>query len=71
MPRKKSLPDPEHGRGRGNTFWGAIVSFGEDLEKLQGGLGERKSTKRRREVRLLLYRERLCIEPGARHPTSG
>ncbi|TFY52545.1 hypothetical protein EVJ58_g9957 [Rhodofomes roseus] len=39
VPGKKSLPDPEHGRGRGNIFWGAIVTIGEDLNKLQQGLG--------------------------------
>ena len=42
VPGKKSLPDPEHGRGRGNIFWGTIVTIGEDLDKLQEGLGEKE-----------------------------
>lgn len=51
VPGKKSLPDSEHGRGRGNIFWGTIVSIGKDLEKLQDGLSEKEyETKTRGEV---------------------
>ncbi|TBU54882.1 hypothetical protein BD310DRAFT_961148 [Dichomitus squalens] len=39
---KKSLPDPEaKGGGQGNqVFWGSISTIGEDLKKLEEGLGE-------------------------------
>ena len=51
VPGKKSLPDPEHGRGRGNIFWGTIVTIGTDLGKLQEGLGEKEyETKTRGKV---------------------
>ncbi|EMD32626.1 hypothetical protein CERSUDRAFT_126728 [Gelatoporia subvermispora B] len=39
---KKSLPDPDQGRGRGSVFWGAITTVGEDLIKLQDGLGPKE-----------------------------
>ena len=39
---KKSLPDPDvKGGGRGKqVFWGSISTIGEDLKKLEEGLGE-------------------------------
>ncbi|OCH89571.1 hypothetical protein OBBRIDRAFT_794158 [Obba rivulosa] len=39
---KKSLPDPDKGRGRGNIFWATVATVGEDLLKLQEGLGPRE-----------------------------
>ena len=41
---KKQLPDPDaggggKGRGRKATFWATVVTVGEDLQKLQDGLG--------------------------------
>ena len=44
---KKQLPDPEaggggKGGGRKATFWATIVTVGEDLSKLQDGLGEKE-----------------------------
>lgn len=41
---KKQLPDPDaggggKGRGRKSTFWATVVTVGEDLKKLQDGLG--------------------------------
>lgn len=42
---KKQLPDPEAGGGGGKgggkkaTFWATVVTVGEDLAKLQDGLG--------------------------------
>jgi hypothetical protein len=41
---KKQLPDPEaggggKGGGRRATFWASVVTVGEDLGKLQDGLG--------------------------------
>lgn len=39
---KKSLPDPEKGRGRSNVFWATITTVGEDLKKLEEGLGPKQ-----------------------------
>lgn len=43
---KKSLPDPEagggKGRGRKGVFWAMVSTVGEDLQKLQDGLGEKE-----------------------------
>ena len=43
---KKALPDPEagggKGRGRKGVFWAMISTIGEDLKKLQEGLGEKE-----------------------------
>ena len=36
---KKGLPDPE-AKGRGRVFWGTVSTVGEDLKKLEEGLGE-------------------------------
>ena len=36
---KKGLPDPE-ARGRDRVFWGTVSTVGEDLKKLEEGLGE-------------------------------
>lgn len=40
---KKTLPDPEEGGGRGKgrkaTFWATVATVGQDLKKLEGGLG--------------------------------
>lgn len=38
---KKQLPDPEHGRGRKNTFWATVTAVGDDLHSLTKGLGEK------------------------------
>lgn len=38
---KKQLPDPEHGRGRNNTFWATVTAVGDDLHSLEKGLGEK------------------------------
>lgn len=41
---KKQLPDPESGgkgKGRKETFWATVTSVGDDLHKLQEGLGEK------------------------------
>ncbi|KAF9818009.1 hypothetical protein IEO21_03084 [Rhodonia placenta] len=39
---KKSLPDPEEGRGRNNIFWATTVTVGENLKKLEEGLGPKQ-----------------------------
>lgn len=43
---KKSLPDPEAGGGKGQgkkgVFWAMVTTVGEDLQKLQEGLGEKE-----------------------------
>lgn len=43
---KKQLPDPEAGGGKGGgrkaTFWATVVTVGEDLQKLQDGLGRKE-----------------------------
>lgn len=43
---KKTLPDPEagggKGRGRKGVFWAMVSTVGEDLQKLQEGLGEKE-----------------------------
>ncbi|KAI0937211.1 hypothetical protein AcW1_001252 [Taiwanofungus camphoratus] len=44
---KKSLPDPEatgegKGSGRNQVFWSTITTVGEDLKKLQDGLGPKE-----------------------------
>ena len=37
---KKALPDPDaKGKGRKQVFWGSISTIGEDLKKLEEGLG--------------------------------
>lgn len=36
---KKTLPDPEKGKGRKATFWATVATVGEDLKKLESGLG--------------------------------
>ncbi|KAF7350795.1 hypothetical protein MSAN_01641100 [Mycena sanguinolenta] len=38
---KKTLPDPEsHRGGRKETFWATVTAVGDDLDKLEKGLGE-------------------------------
>ncbi|KAH7885984.1 hypothetical protein F5I97DRAFT_1808732 [Phlebopus sp. FC_14] len=37
---KKRLPDPEGGRGKEN-FWASVTAVGNDLHKLEKGLGEK------------------------------
>lgn len=44
---KKSLPDPDAGQGgkggrRKAIFWATVVTVGQDLEKLQNGLGAKE-----------------------------
>ncbi|THG99882.1 hypothetical protein EW026_g2560 [Hermanssonia centrifuga] len=40
---KKQLPDPEaSGGGRKGVFWALVSTVGEDLQKLQDGLGEKE-----------------------------
>ncbi|KZT30877.1 hypothetical protein NEOLEDRAFT_1083382 [Neolentinus lepideus HHB14362 ss-1] len=42
---KKQLPDPSgggSGRGRKETFWATVSTVGDDLHKLESGLGEKE-----------------------------
>ncbi|EPQ60362.1 hypothetical protein GLOTRDRAFT_31016 [Gloeophyllum trabeum ATCC 11539] len=42
---KKQLPDPDSGgsgRGRKETFWATVSAVGDDLHKLESGLGEKE-----------------------------
>ena len=43
---KKSLPDPDAGGGKGGgrkqIFWATITTVGEDLQKLETGLGRKE-----------------------------
>ncbi|KAH9950999.1 hypothetical protein B0H21DRAFT_413389 [Amylocystis lapponica] len=53
---KKSLPDPEaggsgKGSGRNQVFWATITTIGEDLIKLQEGLGEKEDETKTRGTR--------------------
>ncbi|KZT74930.1 hypothetical protein DAEQUDRAFT_659713 [Daedalea quercina L-15889] len=76
VPGKKSLPDPEHGRGRGNIFWGTIVTIGEDLKKLQEGLGEKeyetktRGTRHQAAARLAARGAYAIVNNEARTPSS-
>lgn len=66
---KKQLPDPEHGRGRNNTFWATVTAVGDDLHTLEKGLGEKTyETKTRGSYTLFISvppSESSC--PGTRH----
>ncbi|KAH9937382.1 uncharacterized protein B0H18DRAFT_950258 [Fomitopsis serialis] len=76
IPGKKSLPDPEHGRGRGNIFWGTTVTIGEDLKKLQEGLGEKeyetktRGTRHQAAARLAARGAYAIVNKEARTPSS-
>lgn len=76
VPGKKSLPDPEHGRGRGNIFWGTTVTIGEDLKKLQEGLGEKeyetktRGTRHQAAARLAARGAYAIVNNEARTPSS-
>lgn len=55
---KKSLPDPEatgegKGSGRNQVFWSTITTVGEDLKKLQDGLGPKEYETKTRGTRFV------------------
>lgn len=52
---KKSLPDPEEGRGRNNIFWATTVTVGENLKKLEEGLGPKQYETKTRGVHTYTY----------------
>ena len=65
---KKQLPDPDaggggKGQGRKATFWATVVTVGEDLKKLQDGLGGKEYETKTKGERSVLTLENKGCEP--------
>lgn len=72
---KKTLPDPEDGGGKGKgkkaTFWATVVTVGEDLKKLESGLGGKEyetKTRGRDYTHVLMF---LPLTSNARNSPPG
>ncbi|EKM61403.1 uncharacterized protein PHACADRAFT_180527 [Phanerochaete carnosa HHB-10118-sp] len=77
---KKQLPDPDAGGGKGGdrkgTFWATVITVGEDLQKLQEGLGKKeyetktKGTRHQGPARLAARGAYAIVNSQGRTPSS-
>ncbi|RPD65147.1 hypothetical protein L227DRAFT_591317 [Lentinus tigrinus ALCF2SS1-6] len=74
---KKALPDPEAtGSGRHQVFWATITTIGEDLKKLEEGLGARtyetktRGTRHQGSARLAARGAYAIVNSEARTPSQ-